>query len=286
MRVRTDPKVPSRLAGDLPILSPMIGALRARPWLLAAAAAAVVGVPVAAGVVLAGGQGGSPTARDVASQRTSGSEIDRLIARRQAGGVQAVEPSVGAPSQIVVQTETATDFPVPGQGKKATKGDGVSPGAPSDAEVRAQLRSLQREQKRVERLLLASGAPIRAGSGAFIWPVSGPITSPFCERRSWEACHPGIDIGVGTGTPIRAAQTGQVVLAGPQGGYGNFTCIGHSKVLSTCYAHQSQILVSVGQVVRQGEVIGLVGCTGLCFGAHLHFEVRVNGQVRNPLDYL
>jgi murein DD-endopeptidase MepM/ murein hydrolase activator NlpD len=264
----------------------MLRALRARPWLLAAAAAALVGVPVAGVTVLAGGGGPGERSAAAGDRSASGSDIDRLIAQRRASA-QAVEPSVGAPSQVVVQTETGTDFPAPAKGKGAgAKGDGVSPGAPTDAEIRAQLRSLQREQKRVERLLLASGAPIRKGSGALIWPVNGPITSPFCERRAWEACHPGIDIGVGTGTPIRAAQTGQVVLAGPQGGYGNFTCVGHSKVLSTCYAHQSQILVAVGQVVRQGEVIGRVGCTGLCFGSHLHFEVRINGHVVNPLDYL
>jgi murein DD-endopeptidase MepM/ murein hydrolase activator NlpD len=254
--------------------------------LLAAAAAALVGIPVAGVTVLAGGgeAGGDGRFAAAGDRSASGSDIDRLIAQRRAG--QAVEPSVGAPSQVVVETETATDFPVPSKKGKGEPGSRVSPGAPSDAEIRAQLRALAREQKRVERLLLASGAPIRKGSGAFVWPVNGPITSPFCERRSWEACHPGIDIGVGTGTPIRAASTGQVVLAGPQGGYGNFTCVAHNRSLSTCYAHQSQILVTVGQVVRQGEVIGRVGCTGLCFGSHLHFEVRVNGQVRNPLDYL
>jgi murein DD-endopeptidase MepM/ murein hydrolase activator NlpD len=268
----------------------MLRALRARPWLIAAAAAAIVGVPVALMVLLAGGGGsGASGAAAVAASHDRaepGSDIDKLIAQRAAGGAQAAEPSVGAPSQVVVQTESATDVPPSGKGKAGGKGDAVSPGAPSDSEIREQLKSLQREQKRVEALLLASGAPIRKGSGALIWPVSGPITSPFCERRSWEACHPGIDIGVGSGTPIRAAQTGQVVLAGPQGGYGNFTCIAHSKVLSTCYAHQSQILVDVGQVVQQGEVIGRSGCTGLCFGAHLHFEVRINGHVVNPLDYL
>jgi murein DD-endopeptidase MepM/ murein hydrolase activator NlpD len=147
------------------------------------------------------------------------------------------------------------------------------------AQVQAQLRAASQGPS-------VNAGPIRRGTGSMIWPVNGPITSPFCERRSWEACHPGIDIGVGTGTPIRAASTGQVVLAGPQGGYGNFTCVAHSRTLSTCYAHQSQILVAVGQVVRQGEVIGRVGCTGLCFGSHLHFEVRVNGHVVNPLDYL
>jgi murein DD-endopeptidase MepM/ murein hydrolase activator NlpD len=128
--------------------------------------------------------------------------------------------------------------------------------------------------------------PIRSGSGRFIWPVNGPITSQFCERRAWEACHPGIDIGVPSGTPIRAAGAGVVQIAGPNGGYGNYTCIGHGGGVSTCYAHQSQINVSVGQSVSQGQVIGISGCTGLCFGAHLHFEVRVNGSVTNPLNWL
>jgi murein DD-endopeptidase MepM/ murein hydrolase activator NlpD len=131
-----------------------------------------------------------------------------------------------------------------------------------------------------------SAGPIRRGSGQLIWPVNGPITSPFCERRAWEACHPGIDIGVPTGTPIRAADSGRVAIAGWVGGYGNYTCIQHTASLSTCYGHQSSIQVSVGQSVSQGQIIGLTGCTGLCFGPHLHFEVRINGAVVNPLNYL
>jgi murein DD-endopeptidase MepM/ murein hydrolase activator NlpD len=130
------------------------------------------------------------------------------------------------------------------------------------------------------------GGPIRRGSGQLIWPVNGPITSPFCERRAWEACHPGIDIGVPSGTPIHAADSGRVTIAGWVSGYGNYTCIQHTGVLSTCYGHQSRIMVSVGQSVSQGQVIGLSGCTGLCFGPHLHFEVRINGAVTNPLNYL
>jgi murein DD-endopeptidase MepM/ murein hydrolase activator NlpD len=112
------------------------------------------------------------------------------------------------------------------------------------------------------------------------------VTSPFCERRAWEACHPGIDIGVPSGTPIRAAGSGVVQIAGWTGGYGNYTCIGHGGGVSTCYGHQSSIQVSVGQQVSKGQVIGLSGCTGLCFGDHLHFEVRVNGSVTNPIDWL
>jgi murein DD-endopeptidase MepM/ murein hydrolase activator NlpD len=147
------------------------------------------------------------------------------------------------------------------------------------AQVAAQLRAAQQTA--------APGAgPIRHGSGQLIWPVNGPITSPFCERRAWESCHPGIDIGVPAGTPIRAADSGRVVIAGWTGGYGNYTCIQHTASLSTCYGHQSVIQVSVGQNVSQGQVIGLSGCTGLCFGDHLHFEVRINGAVTNPLNYL
>ncbi|MSX02482.1 MAG: peptidoglycan DD-metalloendopeptidase family protein [Actinobacteria bacterium] len=150
------------------------------------------------------------------------------------------------------------------------------------------LSKMRETQARIEGILNGGplAGPIRRGSGSMIWPVNGPITSPFCERRSWESCHPGIDIGVGSGTPIRAADSGTVAVASMNGGYGNFTCVQHSASLSTCYAHQSRYAVHVGQNVSKGQVIGYVGCTGLCFGDHLHFEVRVNGQVTNPLNYL
>jgi murein DD-endopeptidase MepM/ murein hydrolase activator NlpD len=151
---------------------------------------------------------------------------------------------------------------------------------------------LQQEESKIEAQLRSGPGvgsippgPIRGG-GRFIWPVNGPITSPFCERRAWEACHPGIDIGVPSGTPIRAAGSGVVAIAGWEGGYGNYTCINHGGGLSTCYGHQSRIEVSVGQRVTQGQIIGLTGCTGLCFGPHLHFEVRINGAVTNPVNYL
>jgi murein DD-endopeptidase MepM/ murein hydrolase activator NlpD len=133
--------------------------------------------------------------------------------------------------------------------------------------------------------------PVQGGVSAagMIWPVNGPITSPFCEQRAWESCHPGIDIGVPAGTPIRAAMDGTVIFTQSEaesGGYGNYTCIDHGGGLSTCYAHQSSFAVSTGEHVSQGQVIGYVGCTGLCFGDHLHFEVRVNGAVTDPLGYL
>jgi murein DD-endopeptidase MepM/ murein hydrolase activator NlpD len=129
--------------------------------------------------------------------------------------------------------------------------------------------------------------PIRYGSGQFIWPVDGPVVSGFGMR--WGRMHEGIDIAVTAGTPIRAAASGSVVLVQSEaesGGYGNFTCLDHGGGLQTCYAHQSSVAVASGQSVSQGEVIGYVGCTGHCFGDHLHFEVRVGGAPTDPLGYL
>jgi len=131
---------------------------------------------------------------------------------------------------------------------------------------------------------LPAGPELGGSSSGLIWPVSGSVTSPFGPR--WGSVHAGIDIGAPEGTPIQAAQGGQVVMAGWNGGYGNYTCIDHGGGLSTCYAHQLSIGVSVGQQVSQGEVIGEVGNTGNSFGAHLHFETRVNGVAQDPLGYL
>lgn len=133
--------------------------------------------------------------------------------------------------------------------------------------------------------------PIQGGSGGLIWPVDGPVVSGFGPRDingSYEY-HPGIDIAVPEGTPIRAAATGTVSLQQSEaesGGYGNYTCIDHGGGLSTCYAHQSSFAVSLGQSVSQGDIIGYTGCTGYCFGPHLHFEVRINGSVTDPMGYL
>jgi peptidoglycan DL-endopeptidase CwlO len=127
-----------------------------------------------------------------------------------------------------------------------------------------------------------------SSSSGLIWPVSGPVVSPFGYRCLAGVCrmHEGIDIGVGYSTPIHAAAAGTVVFAGVEGGYGNLTLIDHGGGLATAYAHQSGFAVGGGAHVAQGQVIGYVGCTGHCFGPHLHFEVRVNGTAVDPLGYL
>jgi murein DD-endopeptidase MepM/ murein hydrolase activator NlpD len=166
------------------------------------------------------------------------------------------------------------------------------------ANVRAGEREEVSEAEALERLSAALAAQIQAAQAAssysppssapsasgFIWPVSGSVVSPFGMR--WGRMHTGIDIGVAYGTPIHAAAAGRVIYAGWMDGYGNLVFVDHGRGISTGYAHQSSIAVSNGQSVTQGQVIGYVGCTGHCFGPHLHFEVRVNGNPVDPLGYL
>ena len=130
--------------------------------------------------------------------------------------------------------------------------------------------------------LAVAGDTTPSASG-LIWPVSGPVVSPFGWR--WGRMHEGIDIGAGYGTPIAAAAAGVVIYAGWMGGYGNLIIVDHGGGLATAYAHQSSFAVGSGPV-GQGQTIGYVGCTGHCFGPHLHFEVRVNGAAVDPLGYL
>jgi len=126
-------------------------------------------------------------------------------------------------------------------------------------------------------------APATSGSG-FIWPVRGTVVSPFGQR--WGRLHSGLDIAAPAGTPIVASSSGQVVYAGSMSGYGLIVVIQHAGGIATAYAHNSSIAVSVGQTVAQGQTIAAVGCTGRCFGDHVHFEVRVGGSPVDPMGYL
>ena len=114
--------------------------------------------------------------------------------------------------------------------------------------------------------------------GGFIWPVHGVVTSGFGWR--WGRMHEGIDIAVGTGTPVVAAASGTVIVAGWLGGYGNLVVVDHGGGIATAYGHNTSVAVGVGQYVAQGQVIAYSGTTGHSTGPHVHFEVRVNGPGR------
>jgi len=116
------------------------------------------------------------------------------------------------------------------------------------------------------------------------WPARGVITSRYGWR--YRRHHDGIDLASPRGTPIYAARAGRVAFAGWYYGYGRAVIVDHGGGLTTLYGHASKLLARTGQVVEQGQLIALVGCTGRCTGSHLHFEVRINRRAVNPLPYL
>ena len=132
------------------------------------------------------------------------------------------------------------------------------------------------------------------GADGFCLPVGANwrniVTSEFGGRidpiNGQRAGHSGMDLAVPTGTPIRAALSGTVTVSKYDSSYGNYVMIDHGNGLSTLYAHNSQLLVRMGQTVQAGDVVSLSGATWRVTGPHLHFEVRVNGQRTNPRYYL
>jgi murein DD-endopeptidase MepM/ murein hydrolase activator NlpD len=129
-----------------------------------------------------------------------------------------------------------------------------------------------------------------SSASGFIMPTNGELSSSFGYRRhpilGTVRLHAGTDLGASYGTPIWAAKDGEVIFAGWNGGYGNCVIVAHEGGISTLYGHQSEIAVSVGQQVSQGEIIGYVGSTGQSTGPHLHFEVRVGGEPEDPMLFL
>ncbi len=118
-------------------------------------------------------------------------------------------------------------------------------------------------------------------------PVAGRVTSGFGERfhpiLGYERFHAGVDLGAAWGSPIVAAADGRVVSAGWRGGYGRAVEIAHASGLETLYGHMSRIAAAPGELVREGEVIGYVGSSGLSTGPHVHFEVLKGGRPINPM---
>lgn len=141
------------------------------------------------------------------------------------------------------------------------------------------------------RRLGASKAGSTSSSIPSIWPVVGTLRSGVGVRSnpfggSSLEFHKGQDIAAPTGTPVNATADGVVVVAGWVKGYGNGIYIDHGNGITTRYGHLSRIDVVVGQSVRQGGHLGLVGSTGRSTGPHLHYEVRINGEPTSPLQYL
>lgn len=171
------------------------------------------------------------------------------------------------------------------------------------AQIAADKAALQVEQAKIDKEMASARAQLDAiirnatandaGSsyvgGAWRWPAPGytRITSKFGYRAWSNSYHKGIDIGAPTGAAIVASNAGTVVTSSyDANGYGNYVIINHGGGYMTVYGHLSRKSVSVGQNVSRGQTIGLCGSTGRSTGPHLHFEIRVNGTAKNPLNYL
>ena len=210
-------------------------------------------------------------------ERTRKTKHDAIVETNAVRARVAEQHSVTA-ELISAQQQLAT--------ARSSKRDSLASVQESEREFLHEVEGLQAASQALAAKLRssASSGPSHVSSSGFIWPVNGPITSPFGWR--WGRMHEGIDIAVGYGTPIHAAAAGTVVWCGWMSGYGNLVAIDHGGGISTAYGHQSSIAVGNGASVGQGQTIGYVGCTGHCFGPHLHFEVRVNGTPVDPLRYL
>ena len=126
---------------------------------------------------------------------------------------------------------------------------------------------------------------VSSGTPRFAWPVNGEIMSPFGQRHGEH--HEGIDIRAPKGTPVHAAEAGRVIHADASlAGYGKMIVIKHAGRLYSVYAHNSKLLVEVGQFVEKGDEIAEVGDTGNATTPHLHFEIRTNNTPRDPLEFL
>lgn len=151
---------------------------------------------------------------------------------------------------------------------------------------------LEAESRRITSLLKArqKGQVFQAGgTKKLAWPTTGSVTSPYGSRThpvfGDTRMHSGIDIGAPSGQAVIAAEAGTVIFVGAQAGYGNTVVIDHGNALATLYSHLSSMGVKGGASVGRGVRVGSVGCSGYCTGPHLHFETRINGEPRNPMQF-
>ncbi len=211
-----------------------------------------------------------------------------LVARREAARVQrAIATRASAQRDVVARLAANRDQLAAAEGDRRAALASIQE---DRDETLGEIDALERQSAALAAQIRAAQQPaattttLPAGSGQLAWPVSGPVTSGYGTR--WGRMHEGVDIAVPEGTPVHAAAAGTVIYAGWMEGYGNLAVIDHGGSLSTAYAHNSSLLVGIGQTVAAGDTIALSGSTGHSTGPHVHFEVRLGGAAVDPLGYL
>lgn len=261
----------------------LVAGLFAALWLL------VDNLPIARDTVLNHLLDASTVVQRQVSQRSDGSEaLTERVGELQAELVRLKREQAALAAQQGLDLQEHNLPPAQGGPEVPLMPRGASVSSALDA------LSLDVENYRADSALLADWTHTRS-AGTYQVPVRMPLdlgeyTSNFGARSDpftgRQAMHEGIDFAAPIGTPIYAAADGEVAYAGFHNAYGNLIEISHGNGISTRYAHTSKLLVKVGQTVKAGDEIALVGSTGRSTGAHLHFEVRYQGIAQNPSRFL
>jgi len=244
-------------------------------------------------VVSAGSQDSGTVSDDDVIPDTTTANLSALSLVSMVGGSASVEPLTPA-AEAAVQTDTAVKQAAIQAAAAKAAADKLAAEQAAQLQVAQQQAAAQASAGKYASFDTTDGNSVTQNyqpnvtHGQFIWPVNGVETSPFGYRSNpitgVHELHSGIDLAVPCGTPIHASAAGIVVTAGWGGSLGNYTEIAHGNGLETGYGHQMQIIVSVGQQVAQGQVIGYVGHTGAATGCHVHFLAAHDGAVFQPLN--
>lgn len=196
--------------------------------------------------------------------------------------IKVVHSEVSSKQQLVAQKTSE---------REAAYNDALAEQERLDEEYNELMATSERIANMIRNL--ESGGTISSSSivsSGYAWPIAGEITSPFGWRVhpvfGTEKFHTGLDIAADYGDPIVASNSGTVIYADWMGGYGNAVMIDHGGGIVTLYGHNSSLAVYDGQQVAKGQIIAYAGSTGYSTGPHCHFEVRIHGEVTDPLDYL
>jgi len=220
--------------------------------------------------------------------RSQVAETTRLVAVRTAEQRRTLDRLAWSQRQLATARQVKSEALSSTRGQREEFLHEVEGLLAQSAELSARIRAAQAAAASAASAPSSSpSSPVRtqaASSSGYIWPAHGVLTSSFGWR--WGRMHEGIDIAVGSGTPVVSSAAGTVIVAGWLGGYGNLVVVDHGNGVSTAYGHNTGVAVGVGQAVAQGQLVAYSGNTGHSTGPHIHFEVRINGSAVDPLGYL